>query len=82
MNTLRSFCLFLLLLPLALKAERTNWDRAWRFALADSATMARTDYDDSRWRLLDLPHDWAIDGDFSASNPSGAGGGALPGGTA
>ncbi len=82
MNTLRSFCLFLLLLPLALKAERTNWDRAWRFALADSASMARSDYDDSRWRLLDLPHDWAIEGDFSAANPSGAGGGALPGGTA
>ena len=35
-----------------------------------------------RWplRTLDLPHDWAIEGDFYAGNPSGAGGGALPGG--
>ncbi len=27
-----------------------------------------------------LPHDWAIKGDFSIDNPSGTGGGALPGG--
>ena len=27
-----------------------------------------------------IPHDWAIEGDFYAGNPSGAGGGALPGG--
>jgi beta-galactosidase len=27
-----------------------------------------------------LPHDWAIEGDFSQDNPSGTGGGALPGG--
>lgn len=32
------------------------------------------------WRLLNLPHDWAIEGDFSENNPSGTGGGALPGG--
>ena len=23
---------------------------------------AATDYDDSSWRILDLPHDWAIEG--------------------
>ena len=60
--------------------ERRNFDHGWRFILADSAQMARPDYDDATWRTLDLPHDWAIEGDFSASNPSGAGGGALPGG--
>ena len=32
------------------------------------------------WRKLNLPHDWAIEGDFSENNPSGTGGGALPGG--
>lgn len=48
--------------------------------LADSAGMAAPGYDDSRWRLLDVPHDWAIEGDFHAGNPSGAGGGALSGG--
>lgn len=73
----------LLLIPLTLTAaarERKNIDEGWRFALADSAAMAETDFNDAGWRLLDLPHDWAIEGDFLPSNPSGAGGGALPGG--
>ncbi len=35
---------------------------------------------DTQWRALKLPHDWAIEGDFSQENPSGTGGGALPGG--
>ena len=60
--------------------ERKNFDAGWRFILADSAQMSRIDYNDSHWRRLDLPHDWAIEGDFMASNPSGASGGALPGG--
>jgi beta-galactosidase len=60
--------------------ERKNFDARWRFILADSAQMATQTYNDTHWRTLDLPHDWAIEGDFYASNPSGAGGGALPGG--
>ena len=60
--------------------ERKNFDAGWRFILADSAQMATLTYNDTHWRVLDLPHDWAIEGDFYASNPSGAGGGALPGG--
>ena len=60
--------------------ERKCFDEGWLFALADSAQMASASYGDSGWRQLDLPHDWAIEGDFSPSNPSGAGGGALPGG--
>ena len=44
--------------------------------------MSAVGYDDSSWRKLDVPHDWAAEGDFSSSNKSGAGGGALPGGIA
>ena len=50
------------------------------FVLADSAGMQKSEYSDGHWRRLNLPHDWAIEGDFSPSNPSGASGGALPGG--
>jgi len=60
--------------------ERQCFDNDWRFLLADTASMAKADYNDSFWRLLNVPHDWAIEGDFYAGNPSGAGGGALPGG--
>ena len=70
-----------MVLTTASARERMNFDRDWRFMLADSAVMSQPGYDDSHWRQLNLPHDWAIEGDFSASNPSGAGGGALPGGT-
>ena len=60
--------------------ERQCFDKDWRFVLADSVQMAEADYNDSWWRRLDVPHDWAIEGDFYAGHPSGAGGGALPGG--
>ena len=56
----------------------------WLFALTDSADSLQDAYEpnfpDEGWRRLDLPHDWAIEGTFSESNPSGVGGGALPGG--
>ena len=60
--------------------ERQCFDQSWRFLLGDSTQMANLDYNDSWWRQLDVPHDWAIEGDFYVGNPSGAGGGALPGG--
>ena len=46
--------------------ETLNFDKGWRFALADSTQMSQRDFDDSTWRLLNVPHDWAIEGDFSA----------------
>ena len=52
----------------------------WSFALTDTLDAYEIDFDDSDWRILNLPHDWAIEGDFSQDNPSGVGGGALPGG--
>ena len=60
--------------------DRQSFDKDWLFVLADSASMQNSEYADGHWRRLNLPHDWAIEGDFSPSNPSGASGGALPGG--
>lgn len=57
-----------------------SFDKDWLFILADSAGMQKSEYADGHWRSLNLPHDWAIEGDFAPSNPSGASGGALPGG--
>ena len=47
--------------------------------LSDKMKLEMVEGDDG-WRSLNLPHDWAVEGDFNAGNPSGAGGGALPGG--
>ena len=70
-----------LLCSLATSArERVCFDSDWKFILGDSAQMASVEYNDAHWRTLNVPHDWAIEGDFYAGNPSGAGGGALPGG--
>lgn len=57
-----------------------SFNDGWKFHLGDAPEMSAPGYNDSGWRSLSLPHDWAIEGDFSIDNPSGTGGGALPGG--
>ncbi|MDH6356884.1 sugar-binding domain-containing protein [Parabacteroides sp. PF5-9] len=61
--------------------ERILLNVDWRFALIEEPTEpSAPELDDSDWRILDLPHDWSIEADFSASYPATPGGGALPGG--
>jgi beta-galactosidase len=59
---------------------KANFDAGWRFHLGDVAEARERGYIDDSWRLLNLPHDWSIEGTFSRDNPAGVGGGALPGG--
>ena len=80
MNRLLSFVLVLCGLTTIQARQRQNFDADWLFLLGDSVQMSQVDYNDSHWRQLSVPHDWAIEGDFYVGNPSGAGGGALPGG--
>ena len=62
--------------------EVENFNGDWKFSLNVGAkeNPEAPKYDDSGWRKLNLPHDWAIEGDFDEHNPSGTSGGALPGG--
>ena len=57
-----------------------NFDKDWRFHLGDVANGEDPELDDSQWRVLNLPHDWSIEGEFNKKNPATPGGGALPGG--
>lgn len=57
-----------------------NFDNNWVFNLGDVSSGQATDIDDSKWRKLNLPHDWSIEGEFSKDNPAKPEGGALPGG--
>ncbi len=66
--------------PQADNARSQDFTAGWLFRLGDDPQASAPDYDDSGWRKLNLPHDWAIEGDFDPNNPSGTGGGALPGG--
>ena len=79
-NSLLSFALLVFAALPVNARERQKFDKGWLFTLADSAGMEKKEYVDMTWRQLDLPHDWAIEGDFAPNNPSGASGGALPGG--
>lgn len=60
--------------------ERINFGDCWRFHNGDEPEAVDANFEDTGWQLLDLPHDWAIEGNFSKDHPSGTGGGALPGG--
>ncbi len=55
-------------------------DAGWRFHLGDSPGAEEAAFDDSAWRLLDLPHDWSIEGKIDLENPSGWRGGFFPAG--
>ncbi len=55
-------------------------DFDWRFHLGDVRGGQAVSYNDSDWRVLDLPHDWSIEGKIEKSNPSSWHGAYLPGG--
>lgn len=62
--------------------NRERFERSWRFSKGDSRGAHSPAFDDSRWRTLDLPHDWSIEGPFDEKDPGGWCGGYLPGGLA
>ncbi len=58
----------------AAEARRASFDASWRFFKGDAAGMEQTAFNDSAWRALDLPHDWAIEGPFDSKyNPETGG---------
>jgi len=58
-----------------------DFTSGWSFLQGDDTNAYSINYDDSGWRVLNLPHDWSIEGEFSESNPAGPQGGGLPTGT-
>lgn len=42
--------------------------RGWRFVKGDPEGAEREDFDDSSWREVRVPHDWAIEGPFDREN--------------
>jgi len=54
------------------------FDYDWKFILGDPSNASTSNFEDKNWRLLDLPHDWSIEGIIDKSNPSGGDGGFFP----
>jgi beta-galactosidase len=44
--------------------RRLSFNDGWRFTRGDPAGAEMPGFDDSGWRTLRLPHDWAIEGPF------------------
>ena len=38
------------------------FDRDWKFNLGDVPGADQPDFSDASWRMLNLPHDWSIEG--------------------
>jgi beta-galactosidase len=60
--------------------QKLDFDKSWRFNLGAVDNGENAKLNDSKWRTLNLPHDWSIEGQFSKDNPATPEGGALPGG--
>ncbi|MBG0858005.1 MAG: DUF4982 domain-containing protein [Bacteroidales bacterium] len=55
-------------------------DTDWRFMPGDHQNASEAGFDDRAWRLLDLPHDWSIEGTVNRDAPTLGSGGYLPAG--
>ncbi len=96
------FLIFIILLPLATSCKQVpvsenkrtvSFDDNWRFIKDNPAGAENPSFDDSKWRAIDLPHDWSIEdlpgqmkdsvaGPFSKASVCKMGTGYTVGGTA
>ncbi len=44
--------------------RKANFDSQWRFFKGDTEGAQAANLKDASWRILDLPHDWSIEGPF------------------
>ena len=80
--TMKKTCLFFLLLLITfhLSAERRNINTHWKFQQGDFPEARYASFDDTPWREIHLPHDWAFENGFSADGTQKDKGGYASGG--
>lgn len=54
--------------------RRAAFNDGWRFLKADAPGAEQPGFDDSSWRTLSVPHDWAIEGPFDPKYDNNEGG--------
>src|ERR1700722_6170855 len=47
----------------------------WKFFLGDPGDAEALSFNDSAWRIVDVPHDWSIEEAPNEKNSTGSGGG-------
>lgn len=64
-NRLTWFVFFVCYFFHAEATEIINFDFNWKFHLGNMGPeVIKLSYDDSKWRMLNLPHDWSIEGEY------------------
>ncbi|WP_066631337.1 glycoside hydrolase family 2 TIM barrel-domain containing protein [Labilibacter marinus] len=64
----------------AVARERISFNQSWKFKLGDHPGAEAVKYNDADWRVLNVPHDWSIEGEYSEDNAMGDQCGYLPAG--
>ena len=53
--------------PVTHVREKLLFNKDWKFVIDDNPQFRNPSYEDTSWRLLDLPHDWSIEGEYDKS---------------
>ncbi len=79
-NKIRNYCqcicfVFLgLFVSQTIHAQDLDFNKDWKFLNKEAVHAEAIDFDDSNWRNLNLPHDWAIEGPFDEKYNARCGG--------
>lgn len=71
-----SFCSLLIACSNGQEVERIHntFNDGWSFQKGETGSEHLPEFDDSNWRQLNLPHDWAIEGPFDKNHDTRTGG--------
>ena len=73
-----SFSFFIDLTINAQIRQVRDFDYDWKFSLGEHPGAEEPGFNDNDWRVLDVPHDWSIESEFSQDIPSGPNSAYLP----
>ena len=64
--------LLLAVQPAVAQRQRYSLDPGWRHVRGDAPGAEATAFDDRQWRMVDLPHDWSVEGPSPRMRPAPA----------
>ncbi len=74
MKQLLALMLFFFMATVGHAEERKSFNSNWKFFKGREVAASSSQFDDSQWRSLTLPHDWAIEGPFDQKYNARCGG--------
>src|SRR6478736_349418 len=63
-NLFIAFLLFISLMTFAQKTTVVELNSGWKFAKGQNEKAFESNFNDSKWQTVSVPHDWAIYGPF------------------